>query len=217
MKKIIIFGAGGNSRDIIELIQDINRAGKEKYNCFGILDDDKSLLGKKVLGVKIIGSIDTANSFSDCYFINGIYTLNNFSFNKDVIKKSKISDELFKTLIHPSARISESAVIGNGCIIMPGSVILSNVVIGNHVNIQAGAVISHDSIIGSYSFFACNATTGGFVNIGESCFVGLNSTIKEKITVGKNSVIGMGSVVLENIPDGSVYVGNPAKFLRKEG
>ena len=45
--------------------------------------------------------------------------------------------------------------------------------------------------------------------------IGANATIKQGVTIGKNVIIGSGSVVLNDVPDDSVFVGNPAKYLRK--
>ena len=54
----------------------------------------------------------------------------------------------------------------------------------------------------------------GSVKIGKNCFIGANSTVKEHLTIGNNVVIGMGSVVTKDIPDGEIWAGNPAKFLK---
>ena len=35
------------------------------------------------------------------------------------------------------------------------------------------------------------------------------------VTIGEGALIGAGSVVTKNVPAGEVWVGNPAKFLRK--
>ena len=36
----------------------------------------------------------------------------------------------------------------------------------------------------------------------------------ENLTIN-NSIIGAGSVVTKNVPDNEVWVGNPARFIRK--
>ena len=45
--------------------------------------------------------------------------------------------------------------------------------------------------------------------------IGAGSTILPGITIGENAMVGAGSVVTKSIPAGELWVGNPAKFLRK--
>ena len=35
------------------------------------------------------------------------------------------------------------------------------------------------------------------------------------ITIGKNSLIGASSIVTKNVPEGELWMGNPAKFIKK--
>lgn len=56
---------------------------------------------------------------------------------------------------------------------------------------------------------------GGKLQIGEGCYFGLGACIREELEIGAHSVIGMGAVVLNDVEEGTVVVGNPAKFLRK--
>jgi acetyltransferase-like isoleucine patch superfamily enzyme len=36
------------------------------------------------------------------------------------------------------------------------------------------------------------------------------------LTIGEGALVGAGSVVTKDIPDGEIWVGNPARFLRKK-
>ncbi len=215
VKKIVILGAGGNSRDIMDTLHDINRFEGDTYECVGFLDDDKALWGKKIIGEKVLGPIEKASDFSDCFFVNGVYSVITFFNNEDVIKNSKIPLSRYITVIHPSAHISETARIDKGSVLMRNVTLMSDVVIGKHVNIHPGAVISHGSEIGDYSFIANTGSIGGYVKIGNSCFIGSNSSLRDRITIGSYTIIGIGSTVVEDVPGNGVYVGNPARFLRK--
>ena len=76
-------------------------------------------------------------------------------------------------------------------------------------------MISHDDIIGDYTCITGGVCISGGVKIGKSCYLGTNCSIKENLKIGSYSMIGMGSNVLQDVPDNSIFVGNPAKFLRK--
>jgi len=45
--------------------------------------------------------------------------------------------------------------------------------------------------------------------------IGANCTILPGVKIGRNSLIGAGSVVTGDVPSDSVYVGNPARFIKK--
>lgn len=51
------------------------------------------------------------------------------------------------------------------------------------------------------------------IKIGNNVFLGANSVILPGITVGNNVIIGAGAVVTKDVPDNSVFVGNPARYI----
>ena len=53
------------------------------------------------------------------------------------------------------------------------------------------------------------------VEIREGAFVGAHCIILKGVTIGKEAIVGAGSVVTKSIPDGEIWGGNPAKFIRK--
>jgi len=215
IKKIVILGAGGNARDIMDTIHDINSHQGSTFECVGFLDDDKTLWGRKFIGEEVLGPIEKANDFIDCFFVNGVYSVIEFFNNEEVIKKAKIPLSKYITIIHPSSHISQTAKIDKGSVVLRNVTIMSDVIVGKHVNIHPGAVISHDTEIGDYSFIANTASIGGYVKIGNSCFIGANSSLRDRITIGNYSIIGIGSAVVEDVSGEGIYIGSPARFLRK--
>ena len=55
----------------------------------------------------------------------------------------------------------------------------------------------------------------GKIKIGDNCFIGCQSVILPNVTIGNDCIIGAGSVVTKNVPDGEVWAGNPAHFIKK--
>ena len=53
------------------------------------------------------------------------------------------------------------------------------------------------------------------VHIKRGAFVGAHSIILKGVTIGQYSIIGAGSVVTKDVPDGEIWEGNPARFIRK--
>jgi len=51
--------------------------------------------------------------------------------------------------------------------------------------------------------------------IKKGASVGAATVILGGITIGENAMIGAGSVVTKDVPDNELWIGNPAKFVRK--
>lgn len=214
MRKIIIFGTGGNCIDILDTINEINRF-ERKYVCVGFLDDNEDTWGNEIEGIKVLGPLKKAKEFMDsCYFINGIGSERNFFHKSKVIAGTKIPLERFETIIHPTASVSRLSSLGKGTVVLQNVTITSKAKVENHVVILPNSVVSHDNIIKSYCCIASGVCISGGVTLEESCYIGANSSIIGNVTIGENSLIGIGSNVITNVQKNSVMVGNPARFLR---
>lgn len=214
-KKIIILGTGGNCVDILDTLRDINDAqGKLIYECVGFLDDNPDTWSRSVRGARVLGPLGEAVHFGDCFFVFGIGSVSNFWRRRDILAKTKISDERFETILHPTASVSRMAKLEAGVVVFQNATITSSVHIGRHVCILPNSVISHDDVIGDFTCVAGGVCVSGNVRVGHSCYLGAGSAIKEGVEIGSRCLIGMGSVVLKDVPENSVMVGNPARFLR---
>jgi UDP-3-O-[3-hydroxymyristoyl] glucosamine N-acyltransferase len=87
-------------------------------------------------------------------------------------------------------------------------------ILGNNVAIDNFVHVAHNCHLGDYVNLIAGVKLGGSVKIGEHSFIGLNACIKPGVTIGKRCLVGIGAVVTKNIPDGEVWVGNPAKKLK---
>jgi acetyltransferase EpsM len=216
MKKVIIIGTGGNCVDILDTLNELNLcSGTRAYECEGFLDDDRSKMDSRFLGVPVIGELRDAWRYADCVFINGIGSSSNFWMRREILERTGIPRERFETIAHPTASISRTAELGRGTVVFQNVTITSRVRIGDHVLILPNTVVSHDDTIGDYTCIAGGVCISGLVTIGHSCYLGSNSTIMERTTIGDFCLVGMGSVVRHAVDQNSVVVGNPARFLRK--
>ncbi len=55
----------------------------------------------------------------------------------------------------------------------------------------------------------------GKIHIKEGVHIGCNTVICKPVTIGAGAVVGASSVVTKDIPDGEVWAGNPARFIKK--
>lgn len=118
-------------------------------------------------------------------------------------------------LSHPTAFISDTAVIGESSLINPNVSVNALAKIGRACIINTGSIIEHECHIGDYSHIAPGAVLAGNVKIGENCFIGARAVIKQGVSIADNVIVGAGSVVLNNIDGKGTWVGNPAKQLIK--
>jgi acetyltransferase EpsM len=211
MKKIIIIGAGGNSKVIIDIILSRIQTG-EALEIIGVLDDDENKTSLK--GYDVLGPVDMVNTLKndkEIFFINGVG--DNIIRKKIYEKNGKIQ---YYTAIHPTAIIGSGVTIEPGCVIMPGVIINADSSIGKQTLINTGVIVEHDNRIGDFVHLASGTATAGDVTVGECSMLGTGTRIIQGVTIGSNVVIGAGAVVIHSIGDYSTAVGVPAKVIQKK-
>ena len=93
---------------------------------------------------------------------------------------------------------------------------LSDTTIGSHTKINNLCHIAHNNVIGeNVEITGCVNVSGGNV-IDDNVWLAPNSSLVGYIHIGENSVLGMGAVAVKDIPANEVWVGNPARFLKKK-
>lgn len=211
---LVFLGAGGTARDVLSLVEDLNRE-KKRYRCVAMLDDDEKLWGQEIQGVPIAGPLADAKRFDSAQFVNTLGSPRNYHCRYEVPDRLGLSPKRFATLVHPTASISKSSGIGDGAILLPHVVLLSSVTIGTQVLILAGSVLNHDVRIGDYAILASAVNLSGAVEVGRYSYIGSGACLIQGIRVGDHALVGMGSVVRKNVAPSTVVVGNPARLLRK--
>lgn len=121
------------------------------------------------------------------------------------------------------------AKIGSNCNICANVLIENDVTVGNNVTVKSGVQLWDGVTLEDNVFVGPNVT---FTNdlfprsknedwklsktlVKKGASIGANATIVCGVIIGENAMIGAGSVVTKDIPAGEVWVGNPARFLRK--
>jgi UDP-2-acetamido-3-amino-2,3-dideoxy-glucuronate N-acetyltransferase len=140
-----------------------------------------------------------------------------------------------------STRIGEGTVIWQFCVVLKNArigkhcnincqvFIENDVSIGDNVTIKPGVQIWDGITLEDNVMIGPNATftndrypkskNAGFklerTVVKRGATIGANATILPGIIIGENAMIAAGSVVTKNVPDGEIWIGNPAKFSRK--
>ncbi len=117
-------------------------------------------------------------------------------------------------LIHSSAVVSTSALIGENSHILAGAVIAPMVKIGEACIVNTNASVDHECVLAAGVHIAPGTTLCGCVRVGENTLVGAGSVVLPRIKIGSNVVIGAGSVVTRDIPDSVIAFGSPARIIK---
>ena len=204
---VLIFGAGGYAKEIIDLIEDNTTA-----KIIGLID--KNGIGSKVLGHEILGSDQEVKRM-----VNSRKVTHFFVAIGDIITRERVYKQtslILKPLniISKKAYISKYAKLGNHVVVFPGVVINSDVEIGNNVIVNTNSAIGHEVKIGNNVNINPGASIAGKVRIGEFSTVGIGASIKENLTIMPNTLIGAGAVVVKNTISGNTYIGVPARIKK---
>ncbi|MGF3114061.1 acetyltransferase [Facklamia sp. P12937] len=202
MIEIIIIGAGGYAKSVIDSIN------KENYKIVGFIDDRKkgTHLGLPILSSEIL-SIKNFNNY--LYFIA----------IGDNIKRKKWYEELKRlncgliNIIDKTSIVSPNAKLGEGCFIGKLAIINSMVNIGNNCVINTKALLEHGVKVENHVNISTNSTVNGDVIIKDGAFIGSGSIVNGQLMIEENSIVGSGAVVIRDVMKNSTVVGIPAKPL----
>ena len=142
------------------------------------------------------------------------------------VQTSNIGDD---TLIWQYAVILKGATIGSNCNINCHTFIENDVTIGNNVTVKSGIYLWNGISVGNDVFLGPNVTFTNDkyprskqypesfqrITIEDGASVGAGAIILGGVTIGKKAMVGAGSVVTKDIPAEELWMGNPAKFVRK--
>jgi bifunctional UDP-N-acetylglucosamine pyrophosphorylase/glucosamine-1-phosphate N-acetyltransferase len=132
------------------------------------------------------------------------------------------------------ATVGQRVQIGPFSHLRPGAVVESDVELGNYAEVKAsrigaGTQMHHFSYIGDAEVgqrvnIAAGTITANFdsesrdksrTEIGDDASVGSDTVLVAPVRVGPGAITGAGSVVTRDIPEGEVWIGSPARMLRR--
>lgn len=172
-KSIVIYGAGGHAKVVLDLITDLGH----QVDCF--FDDSGLNASFGNLGIPVYKY--DPNIFPDAELIIAV--------GNSVVRK-KIADFVshrFATLIHPQASVSKTANIGLGSVVLAHATVQADAKIGDHVIVNANTCIDHEVRVES------------FVHISPLCYIGSACVIQEGVTIQPATAILRNTLVTISI------------------
>jgi len=213
MREIVVVGAGGFGREVIEIFKDHNKR-KKQWKILGFIDENKKLHKKIINNFQVLGGLKWLKENNN---VGCVCAVGNPKTKKKIVEKLKSFDVKFFNAIHPSAIMSEFIELGDGVIICAGTILTTNIKIGNHVIINLNCTIGHDTVIEDYCSIMPTVKINGNDHFSQGVYVGTGATFIHELKIGAWSTIGAGSVVINDIPENVIAVGIPSKVIKHKG
>ena|ERR1035437_5490170 len=121
------------------------------------------------------------------------------------------------------------AKIGERCNLCSSVFVENDVEIGDDVTIKNGVQLWDGLRVGNKVFIGPNVTFANDRYPRSKCYpaeflktyiedgasIGANATILGGVRIGAGAMVGAGSVVTRDVPAGELWVGNPARYIKK--
>lgn len=186
MGQLIILGAGTMAQEVTDLVNDIGQDEVVAY-CVN-RKSESTLLGKKVILLEdLIAWIDKVK------VVRAIFSPLCYNFIKEV---ENMGFE-FTAIIHPSASISQSAVISPGTVINRLVAIGYNSFIHNHCLINRGCTIGHHCQLQEGVTLGPGVNIAGNVQIGKRTVIGIGTNIVQNVIIESDQKIRASSLVIK--------------------
>lgn len=204
---IVIVGAGGHGREILDLIET-----DPSWEFLGFLDDgspDPVILGRR--NVQLLGPLTRLEHLEADYLIG----VGNGAVRRRIDAQATDWGRKAASVRHPSAHWGRDSEAGAGLVVGANASITTNVRMGRHVHVNQNATVAHDCRIADYVTLSPGVNISGHVTIGETATIGTGAAVIQGITIGCGATVGAGAAVVRDVEAGATVVGVPARPLEK--
>ena len=210
LKPIVIFGAGGFAREVLQVVLDINEKAATWPVIGFVVDSGHST--QPVHDLPVVGGIEWLAQHPETHAVIAVGS----SAARHRISKAieANSPNPFATLIHPRAWVGRHVEVGAGTVICAGALITTDISIGKHVHVNIGSTVGHDALLSDFVTLNPGVSISGNVTLAEGVEVGTGSVLIPHAHVGSWSVLGAGAVVTKPLDANVTAVGSPAKVIK---
>jgi sugar O-acyltransferase (sialic acid O-acetyltransferase NeuD family) len=210
MTPLIIVGAGGFGREVLDIVEAVNAVGP-MFGLLGFVDDDDNidleLLSRR--GAAFLGAVNALEGIDASYVIG----IGSPSTRRSIDVKIGAWGRTPVSIAHPTSTVASEVILGPGAILAAGARLTTNIQIGRHFHANLNATVGHDCSIGDYVTLNPGAHISGSVTLGHGVMIGTGAAVIQGCTVGDWAVIGAGAVVVRDVEPRVTAVGVPARSL----
>ena len=209
MIDLVIVGAGGHARELLDIVEAVN-AATPTFRFAGFLADEEAYPERSAArNATILGGVDLLSKLTGSYVIG----VGDLKARKRIDKVASKAGLEPATLIHPDAVLGSMLDIGPGCCIAAGAVLTTNIKMGRHTHVNVSASISHDCSVGDWCLVGPGARLAGNVSIGDGVELGIGAVVRPGIRIGDWALVGAGASVVSDVAPDITVAGVPAKPL----
>ncbi len=211
-RRIVVIGAGGFGREIVELIEAINESSTApEWEVLGFLDDghpDRRVL--EAYGMDHLGPVEGLDDLdTDVEYVIGVGAPR---VRRAIDERARASGRPSPVLVHPNAWIGRRAVsLGPGTIVCSHVSITNHVTLGRHVHVNLSCTIGHDAVLEDYVTLSPLVAVSGNVHAEPQVLVGTGASLNPGVRLGRESTVGAGAAVVTDVPEATTVVGIPAR------
>jgi sugar O-acyltransferase (sialic acid O-acetyltransferase NeuD family) len=209
--RVVVFGAGGLGREIMQILRDIAAAGSPA-ECVAFAVDPGFAAGGPVHGIPV--RQDLAAMLRSDPGLGVVVALGNPGARAETVARLRAeAGPRFATLRHPAACIGERVSLGEGSMIFGQVSMTTDITLGCHVLVNPGCTIAHDVVLEDYATLGPSVALAGGVHLEAGVEIGIGARVAPRIRIGRNAMLGAGTVVIRPVPSGATVVGVPGREL----
>jgi len=201
MKNIVIIGAGDLGKEVVWLIEDINKQ-QPTYVILGFLDDDKKKECEEFYGYRVLGDTTYLEALADKTPLCAVIAIQNGSIRKR-IRKEHSNFTKWESIVHPSSVIASTSPVAMGSIVFPHVTVSVDTILGEFNLLYINSTICNDCKIGNYVSVMSGASVSERVEIGDESFLAAGSTVYPHKKLGCKVEIGVEATASKDYSDGS--------------
>jgi sugar O-acyltransferase (sialic acid O-acetyltransferase NeuD family) len=214
IRELLLVGAGGLAREAAEAVRAAN-AVQPTWDLLGFLDDDPAKHGTLIGGLPVIGPVEAVDEHPNAKVLLCPGRPDNYITRRLVAERLGLDDERYATVVHPTATVGTTCVLGTGSVLLAHVDLTADVVVGRHVVVMPQVVLTHDVRVADFVTMASGVRLGGRCRVHQGAYLGSSACLREGITVGEWAMIGMGAVVTRDVPPARMWFGVPARDVSR--
>jgi sugar O-acyltransferase (sialic acid O-acetyltransferase NeuD family) len=212
-EQVVILGAGGFGRNILDVLDALNRQ-RPRYRVLGFLDPDEHALPvTNRPGGTVIGTDEDLAGLDARFAISVASTKVRRELDRAAVRAGK---HAVNALVHPTCSIGADVDVGAGTVLTAGVRVASNVVMGRHSHVNFNSTIGHDAVLGDFVTVFPQVAISGYATLEQGVTMGTGSAVIPGVRIGAGAIVGAGAVVVRDVPPHVTVVGVPARPVTRD-